>query len=96
MSLPFGVYLSVVGVTIVFATLIAIVLANEAVRRIFRGRMKPVEHEGKLVRVAAVAATYYFMGTKIGHPPRRMVSEGRTLWSVVARMEALDNGADNG
>lgn len=95
MSLTYGVYLSVVGVTIVFATLLAIALASEAVRRIFHSRMKPVDSEGKLVRVAAVAATYCYMGSRVGRPHKRMVSEGRTHWSAVARMEALDIGADH-
>ena len=95
MSLTYGVYLSVVSVTIVFATLLAIALASKAVRRIFRSQMKPGDHERKLVRVAAVAATYYYMGSKVGSPLKKMVSEGRTHWSAVARMEALETGVDH-
>lgn len=95
MSLTYGVYLSVVGVSVVFAMLLAIALASEAVRRIFPSEEKPVDHDGKLLRVAAIAATYYYMGSKLERPPRRIVSGGQSNWSAVARMEALETGVDH-
>lgn len=94
MSLTFGFYLAIVGVSIVFATILAIALASEAIQIIFRPREKQVQEEN-LMRVAAIAATYCYMGSETAYSPRRMVSEGGGRWSAVARVEALDAGAEH-
>ena len=94
MPLPFGVYLSLVCVTIIFATLLAIAATTTAVRRIFHGDEGMVDREGKLAKVAALAATFCYMESEVGRPPRRMVLEGRSHWSAIARMEALDRGLE--
>jgi Na+-transporting methylmalonyl-CoA/oxaloacetate decarboxylase gamma subunit len=87
--LTYGVYIMVVGVAIVFAILIAVALASEAVRRLFPIE-EPVGPESKLMKVAALAAVYNYMGGEATPPPKRVVSEGRSNWVAAARIEALD------
>ena len=89
MPLTYGVYITAVGVAIVFAILIAIALASEAVRRFFRIE-EPVGPESKLMKVAALAAAYYYMGGEATPSPKRVVSEGRSNWATAARIEGLD------
>jgi Na+-transporting methylmalonyl-CoA/oxaloacetate decarboxylase gamma subunit len=87
--LTYGVYITAVGVAIVFAILIAIALASEAVRRLFPIE-EPVGPESKLMKVAALAAACYYMGAEATPTPKRVVSEGRSIWAAAARIEGFD------
>lgn len=89
MPLTYGVYITAVGVAIVFTILIAIALASEAVRRLFPIE-EPAGPESKLMKVAALAAAYYYMREEAMPPPKRVVSERRSNWATAARIEGLD------
>ena len=89
MPFTYGVYITAVGVAIVFAILIAIALASEVVRRLFHIE-EPAGPESKLMKVAALAAVYYYMGGEATPPPKRVVSEGHSNWATAARIEGLN------
>ena len=89
MPLTYGVYITAVGVSIVFAILIAIALVSEVVRRLFRIE-ELAGPESKLMKVAAMAAACYYMGGEAMPPPKLVVSERRSNWATAARIEGLD------
>ena len=93
MPLPYGVFISAIGVAVVFLTLMIIGLVSEVVKRLFRVQ-EPEEEGGKLMKVAALAAAQYFMGRDFRPSTRRVSWEGRSNWAAAARIEALEKGVD--
>lgn len=90
MSFIFGVYLSLVGVAVVFITLLAVAAASKVLRRSLSGRGEAIQSEDrKLARVAAMAAVQYYISFEAGRPPRVRAASGPSRWSTVARIEAL-------
>lgn len=89
----YGLYLSAIGVATVFATLLIVSIASEAVRRLFRVE-KSIGRERGLMKVAALTATCYCLEQERMRPPKRMVSDSPKNWSAVAREEALGIGVD--
>jgi len=89
-SLVFGFYASVVGVAIVFITLLAVAAASEVLRKLLCGRAETIAAEDrKHATVAAMAAVHYYISLEGGRPPRVRAAAGPSRWSTVARIEAL-------
>lgn len=89
MSLVFGVYMSLIGIAVVFITFLAVVAACEVLLRLISRRAgTPHPDRRKLARLAATAAVHYYMGLdRDRHPRLRVPAESR--WSAVAKIEAL-------
>ncbi len=91
MSLTYGVYLSAIGASVVFAALLIIVLTCMVVKRIFKAE----EPEKKDLReVAALAAICQFLEYGAPSLERKAPLERRSNWTAVARLEALGVGVD--
>lgn len=93
MPLPYGLYISAIGVAVVFLTLMMVALSSEVMKRLFRVK-EPEEEGGKLMKVAALAAAQYFMGQGFRPSNRRVFREVRSNWEAAARIEALERGVD--
>lgn len=86
-SLIFGVYASLVGIAIVFVTLVAVAAASEVLRRLLIRRSETIPAvEKKRARAAAMAAVHYYLSHE-DHPRTRAASK-QSRWSIVARIEA--------
>jgi hypothetical protein len=84
----FGLYISAVGIALVFASLLAIGLLVEVTKRLFREGEEPTEKDGRLAKVAAVAAVLTLTeGERIYQVSK---AEGTGHWRVAAKIEALD------
>lgn len=86
----FGLYISAVGMALVFASLLAIGLLIEVTKRLFREGEEPTERDGRLAKVAAVAAVLKL--TKGGRIYPVSKPEGTGHWRAAAKIEALDRG----
>lgn len=91
MSLTYGVYLSAIGASVVFAALLIITLTCMVVKRIFKAE-EP--EKMNLREVAALAAIYQFMEGGAPSLERKAPSGGHSNWSAIARLEALGVGVD--
>ena len=89
----YGIYISAVGVAIVFVSLLTIAVAGEAALRLFRGKT-PMKPARDLMKVAALAAACYCAEAEISHPPERAASDSPTNWSVAAKIEAIRTGVE--
>jgi len=88
-SLIFGVYASLVGVAVVFVTLLAVGAASEILRKLLSKRVEDAKDEDrKLEKVAAIAAVQYYISQERIWPRVRVVA-GPSRWSTIARIEAL-------
>jgi Na+-transporting methylmalonyl-CoA/oxaloacetate decarboxylase gamma subunit len=88
-SLIFGVYVSLVGVAVVFVTLLAVVAASEVLRKLLSKRVEDAKGGDRtLEKVAAIAAVQYYMSQERSWPRMRAVA-GPSRWSTIARIEAL-------
>jgi len=86
----FGLYISAVGIALVFASLLAIGLLIEVTKRLFREREEPTEGDRRLSKVAAAAAVLMFSEGERIYPVSK--AEGTGHWRATAKIEALDRG----
>lgn len=86
----FGLYISAVGIALVFASLLAIGLLIEVTKRLFREREEPTERDRRLSKVAAAAAVLMFSEGERIYPVSK--AEGTGHWRAAAKIEALDRG----
>jgi hypothetical protein len=86
----FGLYISAVGIALVFASLLAIGLLIEVTKRLFREREEPTERDRRLSKVAAAAAVLMFSEVERIYPVSK--AEGTGHWRAAAKIEALDRG----
>ena len=93
MSLNFGVYVSIVGVAVVFFTLLVVAASIMVMRRLIGGGVGAAvpDHRSKK-QVAAVSAVFYHLDLNGRASPRIRVREGQSNWSQVARVESLRMG----
>jgi len=83
----FGAYLSAVGISLVFLTLLIVAGICIVVRRLFQEEPKaPLKQD--LRKVAAIAAVYCYIDDVTRSGPRPIRSGTSSRWSVVARSEA--------
>jgi len=86
----FGIYLTIIGLIIVFAILSIVALANFLMNKFFSISLKiGNSRDDKLKKVAAVAAVYMFSQDEIKPSSIRIVSKRKSRWLTVARMEGL-------
>jgi hypothetical protein len=86
----FGIYISAVGIALVFASLLAIGLLIEVTKRLFREGEEPVERDKRLAKVAAAAAVLMFSEGERIYPVSK--ANGTGHWRAAAKIEALDRG----
>jgi len=93
MSMEFGLYVTAIGVGLVFAALLAVAILSKVLTGVFKEEGEPVGGDGDERKVAAVAAVIASMGE---HPEyeRGTTREGSSRWEAAARMEAMERGDD--
>lgn len=84
----FGAYLSAVGISLVFLTLIIVAAICIVVRRLFQEEQKAPPLKQDLRKVAAIAAVHCYINDVTRSGPRPIRSGTTSRWSVVARSEA--------
>jgi Na+-transporting methylmalonyl-CoA/oxaloacetate decarboxylase gamma subunit len=89
MSMKFGLYVTVVGVGLVFAALIAVAILSKVLTGIFKEEGNPVGEKGDEGKIAAVAAV---IASMVEHPEygSRTTRKGVSRWETAARMEAME------
>jgi hypothetical protein len=94
MSLIFGIYTSLIGIAIVFITLLIVAAASEILRKILGEKidMSPIREEEKLLKIAAIAAVHHY--TSQFSPQSVKMKAGISRWSTQARVEALKMRGD--
>lgn len=88
----FGLYLSAVGITLVFATLLTIGLLSEVTRRMFLKMEEPLDRKVKPAKAAAIAAVLMLTESEATYRPSPIATEGDERWKAAARNEAVDRG----
>lgn len=91
MSLGYGALVSMAGLGVVFATLLAITLMSKLALRIL-GKEEKEEDDSPMIKAAIMAAIYSYVDGKVRASPKCVQQSGRTYWSTAARIEALDRG----
>jgi hypothetical protein len=86
----FGLYISAVGIALVFASLMAIGLLIEVTKRLFHEGEESTERDRRLAKVAAVAAILTLTEGERIYPVSK--AEGTGHWRAAAKIEALDRG----
>jgi hypothetical protein len=86
----FGLYISAVGIALVFASLLAIWLLIEVTKRLFPEGEEPKVMDRRLAKVAAVAAVFTVTeGEQIYLASK---AEGTGHWRAAAKIEVLERG----
>jgi NADH:ubiquinone oxidoreductase subunit 6 (subunit J) len=88
----FGLYISAVGIALVFASLLAIGLLIEVTKRLFRDGEELTERDRRLAKVAAAVAVLMFSEGERIYPVSK--AEGTGHWRAAAKIEALDRGME--
>ncbi len=90
--MEFGLYVTAIGVGLVFAALLAVAILSKVLTGVFKGGGEPVGEDGD-EKIAAVAAVIASMGV---HPESGSgtTREGSSRWEAAARMEAMERGDD--
>ena len=86
----FGLYISAVGIALVFASLLAIGLLIEVTKRLFREGENPKGRDRSLAKVAAAAAVLTLTEGEQIYPVSK--ANGTGHWKAAAKIEALDRG----
>ncbi len=88
--MEFGLYVTVIGVGLVFAALLAVAILSKVLTGVFKEEGEPVGGNEKIAAVAAVIAS---MGE---HPESgsRTMKEGNSRWETAAKMEAMEGGEE--
>jgi len=88
--MEFGLYVTAIGVGLVFAALLAVAILSKVLTGVFKGGGEPVG-EGGDEKIAAVAAVIASMGEPPGYGSGATV-KGVSRWEAAARMEAMERG----
>ncbi len=90
--MEFGLYVTAIGVGLVFAALLAVAILSKVLTGVFKAEGEPVGEDGE-EKIAAVAAVIASMG---GHPEYGSGTTGNDVnrWEAAARMEAMERGDD--
>ena len=91
--MEFGLYVTVIGVGLVFVALLAVAILSKVLTGFFKGEGAPVTEDGDMRKVAAVAAVIASMGE---HPESGggTTMKGGSRWEAAARMEAMERGEE--
>ena len=90
--MEFGLYVTAIGVGLVFAALLAVAILSKVLTGVFKAEGEPVGEDGE-EKIAAVAAVIASMGE---HPEYESGTTGNDVsrWEAAARMEAMERGDD--
>ncbi len=91
--MEFGLYVTAIGVGLVFAALLAVAILSKVLTGVFKDEGEPVEEDGDERKVAAVAAVIASMGE---HPESGggTPMKGGSRGEAAARMEAMEGGEE--
>ena len=87
--MEFGLYVTAIGVGLVFIALLAVAIMSKVLTGVFKGEWAPVEENGDERKVAAVAAVIASMGELPGSGGGT-TTKGGSRWEAAARMEAME------
>ncbi len=89
--MEFGLYVTAIGVVLVFAALLAVAILSKVLTGVLEGGGEPAWEDGDERKIAAVAAVIASMGEypEYGSGTTR---EGSSRWEAAARMEAMQRG----
>ena len=84
----FGLYVTAIGVGLVFAVLLAVAILSKVLTGVFKAEGEPVGEDGE-EKIAAVAAV---IASMVEHPEygSRTTRKGVSRWETSARMEAME------
>ena len=93
MSTGFGLYVTAIGVGLVFLALLAVAILSKVLTGVFKVEEEPVGEEWDEGKIAAVAAVITSM---VEHPKQGSGITWKRLsqWEAAARMESMER--DNG
>ena len=88
----FGLYVTAIGVGLVFAVLLAVAILSKILTGVFKDVGEPVGDDGN-EKIAAVAAV---MASMVEHPEygSGATGKGASRWEAAARMEAMERGEE--
>ena len=88
----FGLYVTAIGVGLVFAVLLAVAILSKILTGVFKDVGEPVTEDGN-EKIAAVAAV---MASMVEHPEygTGATVKGTSRWEAVARLEAMERGEE--
>lgn len=91
--MEFGLYVTAIGVGLVFAALLAVAILSKVLTGVFKDEGEPVGKDGDERKIAAVAAVIASMGE---HPESGggTPMKGGSRWEAAARMEAMERGEE--
>ncbi len=89
--MEFGLYVTAIGVGLVFAALLAVAILSKVLTGVFKVEGEPVGEEGGERKVAAVAAVIASIGEHPGSGSG-ITGKGVSRWEAAARMEAMERG----
>lgn len=97
MSSLFGVYLTLIGLAVVFATLLLVSALTGALRRLVERRDEGAgEDRENLMRVAIAVAVHYYTSQGAWSPPEQVVPASISRWAHHARIESMRHGRVGG
>ena len=85
----FGLYVTAIGVGLVFAALLAVAILSKVLTGVFKEKGKSVEENGDKGKIAAVAAVIASMVEQPEHGSGT-TGKGVSRWEAAARMEAME------
>ncbi len=91
--MEFGLYVTAIGVVLVFAALLAVAILSKVLTGVFKGGGEPVGEDGDERKIAAVAAVIASMG-EIPEYGSGTTGKDVSRWEAAARMEAMERGDD--
>ena len=85
----FGLYVTAIGVGLVFAALLAVAILSKVLTGVFKEKGESVEENGDEGKIAAVAAV---IASMVEHPEYGSGTTGKGVsrWEAAARMEAME------
>ena len=91
--MEFGLYVTAIGVGLVFAALLAVAILSKVLTGVFKEEGESAVEEGDERKIAAVAAVIASMGE---HPESGGGTplNGGSRWEAAARMEAMERGEE--
>ncbi len=85
----FGLYVTAIGVGLVFAALLTVAILSKVLTGVFKEKGESVEENGDKGKIAAVAAV---IASMVEHPEYGSGTTGKGVsrWEAAARMEAIE------
>ena len=88
----FGLYVTAIGVGLVFAVLLAVAILSKILTGVFKNAEEPIGENGN-EKIAAVAAVIASMAESPEYGSG-ITGKGASRWKTAARMEAMERGEE--